>query len=212
VEKKLIQDAKKENFSDGYLEWLFRKELESQKIIAIACSAGGPKALATILSKIPQDFKYPIIVAQHMALGSAEEFVNWLKTKSTIPVEVVQKIKALEKGKAYICPPENDWEIKPGQKRFAIPIKSSQLYNPSCDVLLSSVAQSYGEKAIGIILNGMGKDGVKGMMAIQNNGGVTIAQDETTSVVFEMNKAAITNGAIDKVLPLDQIASEIVSI
>ena len=212
MEKKLIQDAKKENFSDGYLEWLFRKELESQKIIAIACSAGGPKALATILSKIPQDFKYPIIVAQHMALGSAEEFVNWLKTKSTIPVEVVQKIKALEKGKAYICPPENDWEIKPGQKRFAIPIKSSQLYNPSCDVLLSSVAQSYGEKAIGIILNGMGKDGVKGMMAIQNNGGVTIAQDETTSVVFEMNKAAITNGAIDKVLPLDQIASEIVSI
>jgi two-component system chemotaxis response regulator CheB len=208
----LIQDAKKENFSDGYLNWLFREELESQKIIAIACSAGGPKALATILSKIPQDFKYPIIVAQHMALGSAEEFVQWLNTKSPIPVEVVQKSKALEKAKVYICPPENDWEIKPGQKRFAIPIKSSQLYNPSCDVLLSSIAQSYGEKAIGIILNGMGKDGVKGMVAIQNKGGITIAQDEKTSVVFEMNKAAIKNGAIDKVLSLDQIASEIVSI
>jgi two-component system, chemotaxis family, protein-glutamate methylesterase/glutaminase len=208
----LIQDDKKENFSNGYLEWLFRKELESQKIIAIACSAGGPKALATILSKIPQDFKYPIIVAQHMALGSAEEFVHWLNTKSKIPVKVVQKSKALEKGKVYICPPENDWEIKPGQKRFAFPIKSSQLYNPSCDVLLSSVAQSYGEKAIGIILNGMGKDGVKGMMAIQNKGGITIAQDETTSVVFEMNKVAITKGAIAKVLSLDQIAFEIASI
>ncbi len=208
----MIQDAKKENFSDGYLNWLFREELESQKIIAIACSAGGPKALASILSKIPQNFKYPIIIAQHMALGSAEEFVHWLNTESTIPVEVVQKSKALEKGKVYICPPENDWKIEPGQKRFAVPIKSSQLYNPSCDVLLSSIAQSYGKKAIGIILNGMGKDGVKGMMAIQNNGGITIAQDETTSVVFEMNKAAINKGAINKVLSLDQIAFELASI
>jgi two-component system, chemotaxis family, protein-glutamate methylesterase/glutaminase len=207
----LLQDTKKENLSDGYLEWLFRKELESQKIIAIACSAGGPKALATILSKIPQDFKYPIIVAQHMALGSAEEFAHWLNIESKIPVEVVQKNKALEKGTVYICPPESDWEIKPEQKRFAVPMKSSHFYNPSCDALLSSIAQSYGEKAIGIILNGMGKDGVKGMNAIQNNGGTTIAQDEKTSVVFEMNRVAITEGAIDKVLPLDQIASEIAS-
>jgi two-component system, chemotaxis family, protein-glutamate methylesterase/glutaminase len=207
----LPQDAKKENFSDGYLEWLFRKELESQKIIAIACSAGGPKALAAILSKVPQDFKYPIIVAQHMALGSAEEFVHWLDIESAIPVEVVQKNKALEKGTVYICPPENDWEIKPGQKRFAVPMKSSHFYNPSCDVLLSSIAKSYGKKAIGVILNGMGKDGVKGMSAIQSNGGITIAQDETTSVVFEMNRVAINEGAIDKVLPLDQIAFEIAS-
>jgi two-component system, chemotaxis family, protein-glutamate methylesterase/glutaminase len=207
----LLQDAKEENLSDGYLEWLFRKELESQKIIAIAFSAGGPKVLAAILSKIPQDFKYPIIVAQHMVLRLAEEFAHWLDIESVIPIEVVQKGKALEKGTVYICPPENDWEIKPGQKRFADPMESSHFYNSSCDVLLSSIAQSYGKKAIGIILNRIGKDGVKGMSAIQNNGGITIAQDETTSVVFEMNRAAIVEGAIDKVLPLDQIASEIAS-
>ncbi len=204
--------ANKENLSAGYLDWLFRKELESQKIIAIACSAGGPKALAAILSKIPKDFKYPIIVAQHMALGSAEEFVHWLNVESTIPVEMVKKNKALEKGKVHICPPENDWEIKPEHKGYAVPIKSSHLYNPSCDVLLSSIARTYGKKAVGIILNGMGKDGVKGIRAIQNYGGVTIAQNEATSVVFEMNRVAIAETAIDKVLSLDQIAFEIASI
>lgn len=92
-------------------------------------------------------------------------------------------------------------------KGYVVPIKSSQLYNPSCDVLLSLVAQTYEEIAIGIILNGMGKDSLKGMKAIKKNGGMTIAQNETTSFVFEMNKAAITEGAIDKVLPLDKIAS-----
>lgn len=71
-----MQDTKNEIFSAGYLDWLIRKEIESQKIIAIACSVGGPKVLAAILSKIPQNYKYPIIIAQQMALGSAEEFVH----------------------------------------------------------------------------------------------------------------------------------------
>lgn len=185
--------------------------IQSDKIIAIACSAGGPKALSTILSQLPQSFNQTIIIAQHMAPDSAKSFSSWLNSQSKLPVEVIQENKAIEKGKVYVCSPESDWEVNSPNKKLPVSKNSTHLYSPSCDVLLSSLARSYKKNVVGIILNGMGDDGVEGMIAIHNNGGVTIAQDEETSTVFGMNRVAINEGAIEKVLTLDQIALEIAS-
>lgn len=183
-----------------------------EKIVAIACSAGGPKALSVILGQLPKSFNQTIIIAQHMALNSAHTFTHWLNSKSKLPVEIIQENKTLERRKVYVCPSESDWEINSSNSALPISKESVHLYSPSCDVLLSSLACSYKKNVIGIILNGMGDDGVEGMITIRNNGGLTIAQEEKTSSVFGMNKIAIEEGAIDKVLTLDEIAAEIISI
>jgi len=179
------------------------------RIVAIASSTGGPEALSVILSRLPERFPLPIVIAQHISEGFVSGMVGWLKTLSRIEIKVAENGERLRQGVAYVCPSENHMRVDSSRLITFVERHAKDIYRPSCDVLLSSVAESFGKKAVGVILTGMGSDGVAGMKKIKEAGGRTIAQDEKTSVIFGMPKIAIESGCIDRVLPLEAISGEI---
>ena len=180
------------------------------RIVAIAASTGGPDAVSVILSGLPGDLPCPVVIAQHISEGFVTGMVEWLRTISKLDIRVASDKEALCPGTVYVSPPEKHLEIETAGKICLIDRNPKDIYRPSCDVLLSSAAAAYGKKSIGVILTGMGSDGVAGIRKIKEAGGKTIAQDERTSVVFGMPKLAIESGAIDKVLPIGEISGEIV--
>lgn len=185
-------------------------EIFSDQIIAIASSTGGPDALSIILSRLPETFPLPIVIAQHISDGFVSGMVGWLRTLSRIEIKVAMNGEYLRPGTAYVCPSEHHMQVNRSKRIIFVERHAKDIYRPSCDVLLSSVAESFGKKAIGVILTGMGNDGVAGIIRIREAGGWTIAQDEKTSVIFGMPKLAIERGGIDTVLPLEAISGEIV--
>lgn len=179
------------------------------KIIAIACSTGGPKALNVILSNLPQDYPYPILVAQHIDADFVDSLVEFLNNAS--PMEIVKgregDLPSL--GTVYISPGNKHMTVSPLGSITLSEIKPGELYTPSCNRLLISVGETFGESSIGVILTGMGNDGVEGMKKIKEVGGATIAQDEKSSIVFGMPNVAIESNCIDKVLPLKDISAHL---
>lgn len=181
----------------------------SDRLVAIASSTGGPDALSIILSRLPEKFPVPIVIAQHISEGFVSGMVGWLKPLSRVELKVASDGEYLRPGTAYVCPPETHMRVDGSRKIVFVARHEKDIYRPSCDLLLSSAAESFGKKAIGIILTGMGSDGVAGMKRIKEAGGRTIAQDEQTSIIFGMARLAIESGCIDTVLPLEAISSEI---
>ena len=175
------------------------------RVFAIACSTGGPQALANLLPALPRDFPCPILIAQHIAAGFAEGMVDWLRTLSPLPVELGQEGVALHPGTIYVSPAEQNMAVTPDRTLTLHPQGPHDTYHPNCDVLLESVADVFGRQAIGIILTGMGRDGVKGMARIREAQGHTLAQDEHTSLIYGMNRIAIEAGAVQEILPLSEI-------
>lgn len=182
------------------------------RIIAIACSTGGPQALSFILSRLPPDMKCPIVVAQHIADGFAPSMAAWLSSISALPVHVGKEAEFLEPGAIYLSPSESNMTVTRSRRIVMKPCQAGQIYHPSCDALLTSVATSCGRAAVGTILTGMGSDGVAGMQAIHDIGGMTLAQDEASSLIFGMNAASIEKGLIRQVLSLDQMAATIAAL
>lgn len=188
----------------------FQSGNSAAEIIAIASSTGGPAALSVILSRLPEKFSVPIVIAQHISDGFADGMVGWLNTLSRVKLKVAVNGEYLRPGMAYVCPSETHMKIDRSKKIIFAERNTMDLYHPSCDILLSSVAESFGSRAIGVILTGMGHDGVAGIGRIREAGGWTIAQNEKTSIIFGMPRLAIESGVIDAVLPLDNISQEIV--
>ena len=184
----------------------------SDRVVAIASSTGGPEALSIILSALPETFPCPLVIAQHNSDGFIPGLVEWLKRVSKVKVKVAEEGETIVPGTAYVSPSERHMEISILKKVVFVERHPTDLYRPSCDRLLSSVALAYKAKGIGIILTGMGSDGVGGMKQIWEWGGTTIAQDEKTCIVFGMPKVAIESGCIGKILPLDEISREIISL
>jgi len=180
----------------------------SDKIIAVAASTGGPEALSVILSRLPERCPCPVVVAQHISDGFVPGMVEWLKGLSRLDIKVAAEGDQLSAGTVYVSPSEKHMEINPVNRISLLERHPRDIYRPSCDILLSSVARVYGLKSIGVILTGMGSDGALGIKKIKEARGATMAQDEKTSVVFGMNRAAIESGCIDRILPLDEIADE----
>ncbi len=179
-------------------------------VVAVAASTGGPDALSIILSRLPAKFPVPIVIAQHMSDGFVSGMVGWLKTVSRVEIKVAVNGEALKPGVAYVCPSENHMRINSARKIVFVDRSPRDIFRPSCDTLLASVGEICGTKAVGVILTGMGNDGVGGMKKIKEAGGVTLAQDEETSVIFGMPNLAIESGFIDRVFPLEDLAAEIV--
>lgn len=176
-----------------------------QHVVAIACSTGGPQALVRVLRRLPSGFPAPIVIAQHISHGFIDGMAQWLASLCTMPVSVGQEGERLRPGHIYLSPSERDLCVS-SRHRFQLqPSPECSLYHPSCDVLLQSVAAVYGSDAIGIILTGMGRDGVNGMRAIHRAGGTTFAQDEASSVIYGMNQEAVKAGVIQYELPLDSL-------
>ncbi|RPH27261.1 protein-glutamate methylesterase [Buttiauxella warmboldiae] len=180
-------------------------------VLAIACSTGGPQALSKLLQALPVNFPCPILIAQHIADGFAKSMVQWLDSVTGLQVQLAQQNDVLCAGHVYILPPEHHLVVKQYHRLAAIPRQVSDVYHPSCNMLLESVAEVYGARAVGLIMTGMGSDGCRGIEAIYHHGGKTLAQDEQTSVVFGMNKLAIDKKVIHKILPLEKLAGALVT-
>ncbi|HAM52747.1 MAG TPA: chemotaxis response regulator protein-glutamate methylesterase [Nitrospiraceae bacterium] len=184
----------------------------SDRIIAIASSTGGPRALLTIFSTLPGDLPCPIVVAQHIPDGFAKGLADWFSRSSQLHLKLAEQGESLQAGVIYISPSESNMEVNSAKRISLVERDPGDIYRPSCDILLSSAARIYGNKSIGIILTGMGHDGTAGIKNIYKAGGLTIAQDETTSSIFGMNKVAIESGCISKILTIDEIAIEVLRI
>lgn len=181
-------------------------------IFALASSTGGPKALANLLSVLPADFPAPLVIAQHMSDGFVEGMAQWLSTLSNMPVKVAEEGEQLQLSQVYISPSHQHLTFTPEQRIKLVDCTQKDIYHPSCDAMLTSVAEVFGAQAIGIIMTGMGRDGTKGMAAIHAKGGITLAQDEASSVIYGMNAEAVAAGVIHLELPLASLSEEMLKI
>jgi two-component system chemotaxis response regulator CheB len=177
-------------------------------LFGIAVSTGGPQALELILRSLPGDFPAPILIAQHMAEGFSQGLADWLNSQCSLDVQLARHGQRPEAGQVLIAPSESHLILEQSGRLALLQPEPKDHYHPSCDQLLGSLARIAGRQAIGIILTGMGRDGVSGIRDIKTAGGTTLAQDEASSVIFGMNRLAIESGKVDSVLPLTEIAAE----
>lgn len=176
-------------------------------VVAICASTGGPRALETILTQLPADFPLPVLVVQHMAYGFIEGLIRWLDQRAPLPVRVVRDGQRAKPG-IWFPPDDAHLLLGPSMQLELDRELVTGAHRPSADVLLESAAAAAGAGALGVVLTGMGHDGAAGAAAIRRGGGRVIAQDEGSSVVFGMPKAAAAAGA-EAILPLSQIAGVI---
>ena len=181
--------------------------LPGTRVFAVAASTGGPQALAQILPALPPDFACPVLVAQHISDGFAQGMAQWLASLCPLPVRLACDGEALRPGHIYIAPSEHHLAVTAQHQLQWRPRLPQDLYRPSCDVLLSSVAAVFRAQAVGIVLSGMGHDGACGLAAIRAAGGCTLAQDEASSLIFGMNRVAIERAAVQQVLPVGEMAA-----
>lgn len=180
---------------------------ESIQVVAIGASTGGPAALQTILGGLPKDFPFPVLIVQHMTPGFVQGFVEWLGNASGFPVRVATDGEVLVRGQAYVAPDNFHMGVQRGNRiRLTRHFKNDQL-RPSVAYLFDSVEQVFGPSVVGIILTGMGRDGVEELKRLKNAGAITVAQDANSSVVHGMPGEAISIGAAQHVLSPQAIAS-----
>jgi two-component system chemotaxis response regulator CheB len=186
------------------------------EIIAIGASTGGPKALEHILAALPGDLPAPIVVVQHMPPRFTDALAKRLDGMCELRVHEARQGEQLRPGTVYFAPGGKQMTIFSGGRDVRSACLSDSptdtLHKPSVDVMMLSVAEVFGSDALGVILTGMGSDGVKGMTAIRKAGGITLGQDEATSAVYGMPRVCAERGVLQKILPLDRIAEEIVAL
>ncbi|TAN40890.1 MAG: chemotaxis response regulator protein-glutamate methylesterase [Nitrospirae bacterium] len=191
------------------------RPLPSETVVAIGISTGGPQALAEILPDIPADFPAGIVIVQHMPEGFTDLFSKRLDGMCAIRVKEADNGDVIGPGMALIAPGGKHLKVK--RTPFGLVAVLSQAptvsgHRPSATVLFNSVADELGSAAIGVIMTGMGDDGVEGLARIRQKGGMTIAQNEETSVIYGMPKVAIENGYADMVLGLYEIVPRLAGI
>jgi two-component system chemotaxis response regulator CheB len=175
------------------------------RAIAIVGSTGAPGVIAEILAGIAAADMPPVLIVQHISEGFVAGFAQWL-TRSGLPVQIAQHGARLQPGNAYVAPDGAHMLVAAGETIALDTAGDPEAgFRPSGNALLRSVAQRFGRDALGVVLTGMGRDGAIGLTALHDAGGVTIAQDEETSVVFGMPREAIAAGAADHVLAPDAI-------
>jgi two-component system, chemotaxis family, protein-glutamate methylesterase/glutaminase len=187
-----------------------RTRREPTKIVAIGISTGGPNALQYLLAKLPGDFAGTIVVVQHMPQGFTGMFANRLNECCAIDVKEAQSGDLLVAGRALICPGDRHIKVRRMPLGNTVVLADDPRVNghrPSADILFRSVAHEFGSRSIGVLMTGMGEDGAAGLGLIKNAGGLTIAQNEESCVVFGMPKAAIERGHVTRIVPLDMLAN-----
>lgn len=179
-------------------------------MVAVGASTGGPQILQRMISELPADFPAPIAIVQHINAAFAESLAGWLANSSKLKVRLAQDGELLMPGHVLIAPPGMHMVI-PFRGRVALkPGVERDGHMPSATVLLESVAKAYGRRALGVILTGMGEDGAAGMLAIKQAGGITVAQNEESCVVFGMPGAAVERNAVDHLVHGDEVAASLV--
>jgi two-component system chemotaxis response regulator CheB len=183
------------------------------KAVVIGTSTGGPPALRLILSRLPSDFPCPVIVGQHMLRGYTKPLAQRLDKITGLNVKEAKNGEAVEKGKVLICPGGYHMtfiKTSGGMQTVLEAAGYKDRYVPSIDRMMSSAVKCFGKNMVGVVLTGMGNDGLEGMVEIKSKGGYTIAESEKTAVVFGMPKEVIRAGAAHKVLNIEKISEEII--
>lgn len=183
------------------------------ELVAMGASTGGPAALQIILTKLPSEFEPGIVISQHMPKGFTRPLAERLDKLTLVRVKEAEEGDFVEAGKVLICPGGHHIALKRRGARARVTLKKAQYddkYIPSIDAMMSSAADCYGRAVIGVVLTGMGNDGKNGMLEIKSKGGYTIAESEKTAIVYGMPCEVVKAGAASKVLPLTEIAGELV--
>lgn len=179
-------------------------------LVAIGCSTGGPAALATILRDLPADTPAPVLIVQHITAGFDRGLVDWLNAVSPMRVRLAADGDPLIAGEVLIGPCDSHLSVVRSGRRVTLsdgpPVGG---HRPSANVLLESVARTYGRSALGVVLTGMGEDGADGLLALHNTGATTFTQDEASCVVYGMPRAAVERGAAGEVVALAEMAGAI---
>ena len=182
-------------------------------VVAISLSTGGPQALGQILSNLPADFRAPVMVVPHMAQMFTKFFAERLAAQTRLAVVEATDGQAVQAGTVYVAPADFHMTVVRANGSTALALDQSpplHAHRPAADVLFQSVGDAYGARALGLVLTGMGQDGLKGCEDITTAGGRVLVQDEATSVVWEMGGLVARAGLADAVLPLDAIAAELI--
>jgi two-component system chemotaxis response regulator CheB len=195
-----------------------KAQLDSRKqptrIVAIGISTGGPQALQYLLAQLPADFPGSIVVVQHMPEGFTEMFARRLDESCAVGVKEAQSGDLLLAGRVLICPGSRHIKVKKLALGNVVVLSDEPRVNghrPSVDVLFKTVAEEFGEKALALLMTGMGDDGAQGLGLVKAAGGMTIAQSEESCVVFGMPKAAIERGFATRVVALEAMANTLQS-
>ncbi len=183
--------------------------------MAIGTSTGGPSALFKVITSLPAGFPAGIIIVQHMPVGFTGPLADRINRNSKIEVKEAEEGDVVSPGLALIAPAGKQLKLKlrHGKGKVFLDDKApfETLFKPSVDVTFLTVAETFGSQSLGVILTGMGNDGVRGLRAIKEKRGFTMAEDKSTCIVFGMPKSAIEAGVVDRVIPLGQMGNEITS-
>lgn len=180
-------------------------------LLGIVASTGGPNALITILQSIGANFPLPIVLVQHITASFLEGFASWLSAAGGIETRIVQHSTMLTPGVIHIAPADRHLVVS-GSRVYSTDAPEVAGQRPSGTVLLRSMAETVGSRGIGVLLTGMGADGAEGLLALRKSGGLTIAEDASTTVVYGMPKVAAEMDAVDEQLPLHRIGPRLAEI
>jgi two-component system chemotaxis response regulator CheB len=175
-------------------------------IVALAASAGGLAALSQVLSGLPAEFTPAVVVVQHLDPRHRSLMADILNRRTPLQTKEAEEGDRVQGGTVFIAPPNRHLLVNPDMTLSLSQSEQVHFVRPSADLLFESVAASYGERVIAVVLSGSGSDGAMGLQAVKKMGGTVIAQDERTAEFSGMPQAAINTGAVDFVLPLEEIA------
>jgi two-component system chemotaxis response regulator CheB len=194
----------------GPVRRAWRSPTQRYRAVGVGASVGGPSALVELLGELPGDYPLPMLIVQHMAPGFGTGLADWLNRNVPAPVALAEDGAMLGPG-IWVAPDGVHLRLGPTMRLSLDATTVNGAHRPSLDILFESLATSLGAEAVGVVLTGMGRDGAEGVRAIGAAGGLTMAQDEASSAVFGMPKAAIDVG-VDEVLELTALARKLTSL
>jgi two-component system chemotaxis response regulator CheB len=181
--------------------------VDEVKCVVIGASTGGPPVLQTILSRLPKEFSFPVLIVQHMAAGFVEGFAEWLTRVSAHPVHMAIDGEHFLPGHIYVAPDGFHMGVGAGKRITLSKEKPENSLRPSVSYLFRSVAQTFGKNSVGVLLSGIGRDGAEELKTMKDKGALTIAQDRESSVVYGMPGEAVKLDAATYVLSPEGIGS-----
>jgi len=187
------------------------------RIVVIGCSTGGPAALQQVIPALPRDFPAPVVVVQHIPAGFSKPLAEHLDRKSHLEVRHAEDGDVLKSGRVLVAPAGFDLTFRDRNSSVTVVLDRGSApvppggFRPSVDKVMTAAAHVFGDSTMGVLMTGMGRDGALGMKEIKNCKGRTIAEAESSCVVYGMPRAAVEAGAADRVTPLPQIAQEIIN-